>query len=104
MPSSNEIQQVSDIFCSLLNNREVRLARGAKLRQEMHEQLSRGEKPQDYRSDWVRTSAFKVIQELQRLGLAFNESHNNDQCSIGDLIDILTTALGHLKKRAGDND
>jgi hypothetical protein len=104
MPSTTEIQNVSDIFVSLLSHRDSRLARGAKLRAEMHEQLARGEKPDGYRPEWVRTSAFKLIQELQRLGLNFNESHTDDQCSIGDLIDIVTTALGHLKKRAGDDD
>jgi hypothetical protein len=104
MPTPQEIQQMSDIYVSLLNNRDTRLLRGAKLRQEMHEALSRGEKPTGYRPDWVRSAAFKLIQEVQRIGLEFNERRTDDQCSLGDLIDILTTALGHLKKRAGEED
>lgn len=101
---SDEIQQISDIFCSLLNNQEARLARGAKMRQEMHEQIARGVKPSGYRADWVRSSAFRLIKELQNLGIEFNETHTNDQCSIGDMIDVVTTALGHLKKRAGSEE
>lgn len=99
MPTTTEIQQVVDIFCSLLNQRETRLANGARLRKEMHETLEAGERPTGYRPDWVRISALRMVHELQKLGLEFNDEHKNDQCSLGDLMDVLTTAMNHLKKR-----
>lgn len=101
MPTAKEAKEVTDIFVSLLNNRDVRLARGARLRQEMHEKFAKGERPTGYRADWIRGSATKILRELQKLGLDFNATHTDDQCSVNDLMDVLTTAIGHLKKRQG---
>lgn len=100
MPTPAEIQQVSDIYISMLRNTEVRRLRGAQLRDEMHEAVERGERPTGYRPDWVRQSAIRIVRELQHIGFDFNDNHQNDQCSVGDLIDILTTALSHLQKKA----
>lgn len=99
MPTPAEIKQVSDIFVSLLNNRDLRMAKGLRMRTEMHEKMARGEKPDCYRADFVRKSAAHVLGEMSKLGVEFNETHKDDAVSIGDLLDIAATVLDHLKKK-----
>jgi len=104
MPTSAEINTISEIFVSLLTRNPARLANGSRLREEMHEQIKSGIKPEGYRPDWVRSSALRILQELVKLGQDFNENHPSDKASVNDLLDILNTVAGRIKKYLNDDE
>jgi hypothetical protein len=102
MPTTQEAKFVADIYSSLLKNSKTRLLRGLKLRQEMHDAIERGERPTGYRPDFIRAGTVKLIKMLDELAGEFNRAHPEDQCSGSDLLDVLASTNGLLKRKLSE--
>jgi hypothetical protein len=88
------------VFVKLAQDREDRLQRGARLRKEMHKALESGENPVGYRVSWIKESSLSIIDLLSDIAKEFDRQHIDDKCSSIDLLDIVTTVFGLLKKHS----
>lgn len=77
---------------------DKRLNRGLAKRKEMIQKLNKGIQPKGYRVEWLKDSAYEIIDVLDEMAREFNNLHQDDKVSTLDLIDILSTALNFLKK------
>jgi hypothetical protein len=96
---------VSEVFKALVSKQSQKtdsekLSNGAKLRNEMYDQIKRGETPTGYRAEWVKDSARKVVNLLAEIAADFNKRFPEDRCSANDFIDILSTVKAWIKKAA----
>lgn len=94
MTDAEKIQYTTSVFVAMVSEREDRLARGVRMRNAMHEQIARGEKPTGYRPEWLKHSAIKLVQTLQQMASDFDKAHPDDKCSVADLLDVLATTKG----------
>ncbi len=89
---------ISDVFVALVSGEPDKLRLGMDRRQQMYEQVQRGETPTGARVEWIRTSARRLVNELERIAQDFNETYPDDKCSAQDLLDVLATANAWFKK------
>lgn len=101
MDDEQKARYVCRVLTSVLSTNEQKLEKGAERRDEVYAAIARGEVPEGYRADWLRDSAFEIIEYLKMLAADFNEQFPDDRASIQDMLDILATAMGHIKKKAG---
>lgn len=94
MTDAEKMQYATSVFVAMVSEREDRLARGVRLREAMHEQIERGEKPTGYRADWLKQAALKLVRQLQQMASEFDKDHPDDKCSVADLLDVLATTQG----------
>lgn len=80
------------------------LKHGAKLRNAMIEDLKAGKTPMGYRPQWIRTKARELVRTLSKIAGEFNDAHPLDQCSVMDLMDILSTATNMLSKASNGSE
>ena len=90
------------VFSALVGEKQDRLARGAILRQAMHDTLARGEEPKGYRPDWITEQSRGLVNFLVDAGEKFNLEHPDDQISVSDLLDVLATTAGLFRKKVRD--
>jgi hypothetical protein len=95
-----QIQFVVDTLGAIKRRDGQRLAHGAVMRSLVHKQLKQGLDPDNYRVKWLRESIGRILSELAQIGSEFNREHTDDMVSVGDLTDILTSALTTLKSQA----
>jgi hypothetical protein len=81
---------------------DQRAARAAKLREQMHAAIDRGEEPQGPKADWVRESAAHVLALLEEIADEYDAEHDDDTVIDGDILDILATARGYLREGMPD--
>lgn len=86
------------VFCQIMADTEKRLQRGAERRRRMQEKLERGEQPDCPRSQWLRSTSRRLIEEITQAAQEFNETNTDDLISVSDLADVLTTTLALLKR------
>lgn len=98
MENDEKIEFVRKVFTALFENRDTRLQRGQKLRQQIADAIAQGKVPTGYRVDWLKNSAMELIRVLQDVGHQFNLDYPDDQISTQDLCDVLETAKGMIKK------
>lgn len=91
------------VFLRIMADTEERLQRGAERRRRMQEKLDRGERPDCHRSEWLRSTSRRLIDEITQAAQEFNESNTDDLISVNDLADVLTTTLALLKKTAEED-
>ncbi len=77
---------------------EDRMRHGARLREEIRRRIDAGDEVSGYRVDWLDGASNRIIDELAKVALEFNERHLDDLCSLNDLGDVLATALNRLRK------
>ena len=72
----------------------------------MHQAVAEGKRPTGYRADWLRDSALRIVGVLGDIAAEFDEKHraDNDKCSLLDLLDLVCTANGMLRREAGLKD
>ena len=90
------------VFLRFLAGEEARLLHGARLREEVHAAVERGEKPQGYRADWLRQEALHLVRVMEQVAMEFNVAHPDDKCSTADLQDVLITAHRLFSSGSGD--
>jgi hypothetical protein len=93
-------EKACEVLHRYLSKGENRLEHGAQLRDAMFEAIKRGEKPTGYRAEWLRKTAMELIATMEDASLEFNLNHPDDQISAMDLMDVLATAMGVLKREA----
>lgn len=81
----------AEVFKRLKQN-DSRLAHGYEMRKKMFAQIQKGEKPEGYRPEFIRSAAFKIIAQLGLFAEDFNTQHGDDRLSVHDFLDILETA------------
>ncbi len=97
MDNISKAQIAHEIFGRLSASTDDRLRHGLRLRQEMAEQMERGEKPTGYRAEWLQATAVRVISEMGEAAREFNETHTDDLVSANDMLDVLATAINLLR-------
>jgi hypothetical protein len=70
----------------------ARLDNGARQRTEIKRQIEAGEEPQGYRAEWLRESAHAILDLMATRAGQFNAVHEDDQASVADLLDAISTA------------
>ncbi len=100
METADRIKYTTSVFSMLITTKMDRLSRGVMLRQQMHEAITRGEKPTGYRAEWLRSAALEIIDALGNLAGEFDDTYLDDKCSVSDLTDVLATTMGILKSNA----
>lgn len=93
-------EKACEVLHRYLSRGEGRLERGVMLREAMFQAIKRGEKPTGYRAEWLRKTAMELIATMEDCALEFNLNHEDDQISAMDLMDVLATAMGVLKREA----
>lgn len=100
--TQKEIDFTVEVFSKLLTQKMDRLAHGTILRQQMHDQIKRGERPVGPRPDYIRKAAMAIIQLLGSEAEDFNHKNPDDMISVQDFMDCLETAMGALRKQKGN--
>ncbi len=95
------IDFAASTILDFVRDKDRRLRTGVELREALGKALARGEEPFHYRIDWLRESSNRVTDLLQTLASEFNQAHPADMCSATDLVDVLATTLGRIKKSVG---
>jgi hypothetical protein len=88
-----QIELTSETFVNVLRHQKQLLLNAVALRKKIQAALDRGETPDHYRVDFIRTSALRVNNCLADCAKDFNEAHQDDRCTAADLIDILNTVI-----------
>jgi hypothetical protein len=99
-----QIDAVVSVFCRLANQNVKKLEHGRDLRIAMHEAIVKGQKPVGYRPAFLRESSQVVISLLGELAEEFDQQHQDDKASLHDLMDVLATAVGLLKREIDGDD
>ena len=83
----------------------VRLANGARLRDEMKKRLECGEEPTPaYRVEWLRQTAKEIVLVVAKSGERFNARFPEDAFSLADARDAVATARTMLLAMSGQGD
>lgn len=100
--SKLEREWAAGVLLGLVTDAKTRISNGKRLREKMVEQIKKGEQPTGYRPAWLRQSAHRLIAELNEITNEFNDTHHTDQASLGDLLDILATAMNLVQMAQRD--
>jgi len=95
--SDPQLQAIADYLLQVVTDPGVKLRWGARLREEIRQQLSKGQTPTGYRVNWLRETGMELIDTLQRQAQTFNDRYRHDRISVSDMCDALTTTLAQLK-------
>jgi len=85
------------ILYRFVTDKDSRLQYGSKLRAEMHEAIKRGEEPQGYRIEWIKSCVKDIFQLLGNKAAEFNVLYPQDRISNMDMHDVLVTAVAKLR-------
>ncbi|NDG28447.1 MAG: hypothetical protein EB120_14875 [Proteobacteria bacterium] len=103
MTKEEKIEFVMKIMEKFVENQELKLARGARLREEIRQTIQKGQMPKGYRAEWLINSGHEILAALSKIAKKFDRDFPDDRASVNDLMDILTTAQFLLKKQLKSN-
>lgn len=98
---STDIDDTIRTFENVIAHAGQRLKTGEALRGRLQSALARGEDPNHYRLEWIRSGVLRINNTLLKLAEEFNAAHPDDRCSVQDLGDVLASTLATLKRHAG---
>lgn len=90
--NEQELEFSTKVFKAFAGEKTSRLANGARLREEIHAKIARGEEPHGYRVDWLEKEALALVTYMSEIARTFDLAHADDRCSVADLLDIMATA------------
>ena len=93
-------EQVNQAFINIIVSHQNRLQRGIKLRELMRKDLENGKTPSGYRYEYLKDSAYKVINLLGKLAEDFDNEHPDDRYSAGDIADVVATVEMLIKTKS----
>jgi hypothetical protein len=78
----------------------VKLRWGLQVRAVLGVQLARGERPDNYRIDWLIKTRSSIIDVLYEASKEFNAQFTHDRISTLDQLDALESVMSAIKKTA----
>lgn len=95
--TSQDLKNAAALLRTLRTSQEVKLRYGSMKRQELREQLAKGEDPTGYRAEWLRERRNEIVKQLGQFAKDFNAQYPHDCCSLQDLKDVVVSVLNYIE-------